>query len=429
MARRPRVTERLSRIWRFTVLSRNRGLRCPTCPPSLLVWLVGAVHLVVACGGDTVTEPQVAEVVVVPEEALIVGEGGGAQFSAFAHDASGNTVTATAEWSVDKPGVAEISDRGFATGRANGVTTVTATIGGVSGTAQLEVYVPRVITNYEPGQHYYGRRDYVEYIPGELPVILSSAHGGGLVPEEIPDRSYGVLRNDINSLELTLAMRQALIDLTGQAPHVILSHLHRSKLDANREIEEAAQNNAYAELAWEEFQGWVVIARSIVSGDFGKGLYFDIHGHGHDIDRLELGYLLTTEELNRPDVNLNSLDIVARTSIRELGRTSPIPFSQLLRGPTSLGGLFQEEEIPSVPSPAAPGPGDDPYFRGGYNTRRHGSLDDSEVIDGVQIEHHYQGVRDSEDNRKAYGAKAAIVIRKFMLQHYGFFETESPARR
>ena len=420
MARRPRVTERLSRN---AVVAVSRDLtRCRRLA------VFGAL-LLAACGGDNVTEPQVAEVIVVPEVALIVGEGGGARFSAFAHDASGNTITAAAEWSVDKPGVAEISDRGFATGRANGVTTVTATIGGVSGTAKLEVYVPRVITDYEPGQHYYGRRDYVEYIPGELPVILSSAHGGPLVPEEIPDRSYGVLRNDLNSLELTLAMRQALIDLTGQAPHVILSHLHRSKLDANREVEEAAQNSPYAELAWEEFQGWVVTARSIVSGDFGKGLYFDIHGHGHDIDRLELGYLLTTEELNRPDINLNSLDIVARTSIRELGRTSPIPFSQLLRGPTSLGGLFQEEDIPSVPSPAAPGPGDDPYFRGGYNTRRHGSLDDFEVVDGIQIEHHYQGVRDSGENRAAYAAKVAVVIRKFMLEHYGFFETVSPASR
>ena len=185
------MTERLSRN---AVVAVSRDL---TCWRRLAVF--GAAFLVVACGGDNVTEPQVAEVVVVPEEALIVGEGGGAQFSAFAHDASGNTVTATAEWSVDKPGVAEISDRGFATGRANGVTTVTATIGGVSGTAQLEVYVPRVVTDYEPGQHYYGRRDYVEYIPGELPVILSSAHGGDLVPEEIPDRSYGVLRNDLNS--------------------------------------------------------------------------------------------------------------------------------------------------------------------------------------------------------------------------------------
>ncbi len=391
------------------------------CALLLVTWM--------ACETVVEVDPPAYEIVVVPEEALIVGEGGGAQFSAFSYDAAGKTVTATAEWSVDNSGVAEISDGGLATGRANGVTTVTATVGGVSGTAQLEVYAPRIITDYEPGRHYFGRRGYVEYIPGELPVILSAAHGGRLVPDEIPDRSYGVLRNDLNTLELTIAMRQALMDLTGQAPHVILSHLHRSKLDANREIEEAAQGNPYAELGWMEFQDWIVTARTAVSGEFGNGVYFDIHGHGHDIGRLELGYLLTAAELNRPDVNLNSLEIVERTSIRELGRASPIPFSQLLRGPTSLGGLFQEEDIPSVPSPATHGPGDDPYFRGGYNTRRHGSFYDFEVIDGVQIEHHYRGVRDSEDSRKAYAAKTAIVIRKFMLEHYGIFESESSASR
>ena len=386
--------------------------------------LAGAAILVVACDGGA-TEPELTSVFITPGEALIVGEGGGEQFAAFGHDLAGNTVSAAAEWSVADPGIAEISERGFATGRANGITTVTATAGGVSGTAKLEVYVPPVITRYIPGERYHGRRFYVEYIPGELPLILASSHGGRLLPDEIPDRGYGVLRNDLNSLELTMAMRQALIDLTGQAPHVILSHLHRSKLDANREIEEAAQDSPYAEQAWREFHDWIVAARATVSADFGRGLFLDIHGHGHDIERLELGYLLTSAELNRPDINLNSLDVVARTSIRELGRTSPIPFSQLLRGPTSLGGLFEDEEIPSVPSPAAPGPGDDPYFRGGYNTRRHGSLSDSEVIDGVQIEHHYRGVRDTGESRAEYAARAALVIRAFMLEHYGFFERTS----
>ena len=402
-------------------LARRRGRRARRV-------LLATTLLVVACG-DGVTELRITKVFVTPEQTLIVGVGDGVRFSAFAHDAAGNTVTPPAEWSVDNPEIAEISDRGFATGRAEGVTTVTATIGGLSGIAELEVYVPRVVTHYEPGQNYFGRRDYIEYIPGELPLILASAHGGRLVPNEIPDRSYGVVRNDLNSLELTLEMRQALIDLTGQAPHVILSHLHRVKLDANREIEEAAQDSPYAEQAWREFHDWVVTARATVSADFGRGLFFDIHGHGHDIERLELGYLLTSEELNRPDINLNSVEIVARTSIRELGRTSSIPFSQLLRGPTSLGGLFQDEGIPSVPSPAAPGPGGDPYFRGGYNTRRHGSLDDSEVIDGVQIEHHWTGVRDNEGNRTLYAAKAAVVVRKFMLEHYGFFETGLRSRR
>ncbi|MCY3548551.1 MAG: Ig-like domain-containing protein [Gemmatimonadetes bacterium] len=386
---------------------------------------------ILGCGGETaVSAREIATVDIEPGEMLLVGVGDGASFTATARDADGFFVAGTARWSIDRPAVATITDAGFASAMAAGTATVTATVGGVSGTAQLEVYVPARISRYTVGQSYYGRRDYVEYIPGTLPVILSSSHGGAMTPTEIPNRTFGVVRNDTNSLELTVAMRQALIDLTGQAPHVIYSHLHRSKLDANREIVEAAQDNPYAELAWEEFHEWIKVARATVAADYGKGMYFDIHGHGHDIERLELGYLLTSEELNRPDASLNSLAVVAETSIRDLGRTSPIPFSHLLRGPTSLGGLFAEEDIPSVPSPADPGPGDAPYFRGGYNTREYGSFRDAEVVSGIQIEHHYRGVRDTPDNRFIYATKAARVIRDFMLEHYGFFETggTAPAR-
>lgn len=381
-------------------------------------------------GGDSPTGPDVATVEVVPGEVLLVGVGDGARYLAIARNAGGTIVSASPEWSIDNPSVASITEDGFATAISDGLATVTARIGGVSGTAALEVHVPLRVTQYVPGQQYYGRRDYVEYIPGELPLVLSSAHGGALTPDEIPNRTYGVTRPDRNTLELTLDIRQALLDLTGHAPHVILSHLHRAKLDPNREIVEAAQENPYAEQAWTEFQEWIRTARAEVAGNFGKGLYLDIHGHGHDIDRLELGYLLSAEELNRPDLALSSLEVVSRTSIRDLGRTSPIPFAQLLRGPTSLGGLFQEEGVPSVPSSAAPGPGDAPYFRGGYNTREHGSVTDGEVVSGVQIEHHYGGIRDTPEHRFVYAAKAARVIREFMLEHYGFFEAGSgtPAR-
>lgn len=375
-----------------------------------------------ACGGDSPTEPGIASIEVVPGEMLLVGVGDGARYLARGRDAEGTIVSVSPEWSIDRPSVASITEDGFATAVAEGLATVTATAGGASGSARLEVYVPRRISTFEPGTSYFGRNDYVQYIPGKLPVILSSAHGGALRPSEIPDRTFGVVNNDRNSLELTLAMSRALRDLTGHSPHVILSHLHRSKLDANREIVEAAQENRYAEQAWAEFQEWIEVARAAVAGGFGKGLYFDIHGHGHDIDQLELGYLLTSEELNRPDAALNSLEVVARTSIRDLGRTSPIPFSQLLRGPTSFGGLLADEGVPSVPSPGTPGPGDAPYFRGGYNTREHGSVSDAEVVSGIQLEHHYSGIRDTEQSRSAYAVKVARVIREFMLEHYGFFE-------
>ena len=388
-----------------------------------------------ACGGDntTVVQPVVDPVAdpvvepltitISPTPALIVGAGDTLRFSATAQNAAGTFVSAASvSWSSGSNGIATINGNGIASGVSTGVTTVTATIEGSTGTAPLEVFVPATVTVYEAGTSYLGRNGYVEYVPGELPVVLSAPHGGALTPDEIPDRSPGVTTRDRNTAELTLAVRDALVTLTGAAPHIVISHLHRSKLDPNREIVEAAQGNVFAENAWDEFQGFVDIARQTVSQDFGAGMYFDLHGHGHPIDRLELGYLLSTDDLNGTDASLDPTSVGQGTSIRALAQGAPIPFSELLRGPTSLGGYLEAEGVQAVPSPSDPSPGSDPYFTGGYNTRRHGSIEDGEVVSGIQIEHQFQGIRDSDASRRAYADRLAVVIRLFMLEHFGFFE-------
>ena len=66
--------------------------------------------------------------------------------------------------------------------------------------------------------------------------------------------------------------------------------------------------------------------------------------------------------------------------------------------------------------------GDDPYFTGGYSTQRHGSMTDAELISGIQLEHHYDGIRDTDENRRAYAEILARVIRDYMLEHIGYFE-------
>lgn len=387
------------------------------------------------CGGAGVGEPdpgaaRVAAVEIMPGATLIVGEGGEASFSAVARTESGARVSGASarfEWSVEDPAVATLTSgpsamavaMAVARGVAPGVTQVVAAVDGVRGEARLEVFVPEEVSRYEPGRRYLGRNGYVEYIPGDMGIILSAAHGGAILPAEIPDREGGTHVTDTNTRELTLAMRDALFELTGRTPHVIISHLVRAKLDPNREIVEAAEGDPYAEQAWREFQGWIETARTTVAEDFGTGLYLDIHGHGHAIDRLELGYLLGRDDLNLADAALDRTEVVGRTSIRTLGETSSLPFSQLLRGAMSLGGLLEAEDVPSVPSPADPSPGDAPYFRGGYNTREHGSLAVGETVSGIQIEHHYRGVRDTDGNQRDYAARAARALRRFMLEHYG----------
>lgn len=374
-----------------------------------------------ACGGEG-TEPSIVTVEVEPRFALVVGAGGATGFTATVRDASRRPVPgASVSWSTGNQAVATVDAQGTVRGVATGTTVVIASSGGASASASVEVWVPAAVSAWVPGTSYFGRKSYVEYIPGELPVVISAAHGGALEPQEIPNRTWGTTVTDSNTRETTLAVREALLERTGKAPHVIISHLRRTKLDPNREIGEAAQENPFAELAWHEFQAYIDTATAAVTRTYGAGFYIDLHGHGHAVPRAELGYLLSSSQLNRTDAEIDAQGLEAQSSIRALSQASPLSFSQLLRGASSLGGYLQAEGVRSVPSPSDPSPGADAYFSGGYNTDRHGSRAAGRAVSGVQIELHMPGIRDTDANRRAFGVALARALEAFMLEHYGFF--------
>lgn len=275
------------------------------------------------------------------------------------------------------------------------------------------MYIAEEVPSYQPGQVYYGRKNYIEYRPGTLPVILSGGHGGSLKPSEIPERTNGVTTKDANTLELTLNISDALFALTGERPHVILSHLHRSRLDPNREVVEAAQNNDFAIQAWNEFHEYIEDASGMVT----TGVYIDVHGHGHEKQRLELGYRVYASELNQSDDYLNNnLDILDRNSLAPLLSASPELLSELLRGESSLGSLMVTLGVDSVPSASTPSPGNDAFFSGGFNIKRHTYSGDKQIA-AIQIEHH-STVRSNEGVRIAYAESLAIAMQSFFTLHY-----------
>jgi len=109
---------------------------------------------------------------------------------------------------------------------------------------------------------------------------------------------------------------------------------------------------------------------------------------------------------------------LANCTIRSLAQRSGLPFSELLRGTKSFGGLLGAEGYPAVPSPAMPNPGrGSSYFDGGYNVRRHSSANGS-AIDGLQMEVHYAGVRDTAINRTNFSLALAQVLDSFSRHHY-----------
>lgn len=269
------------------------------------------------------------------------------------------------------------------------------------------------------GQVYKGASDYVEYRAGDLPLIITAPHGGTLQPASVPVRSGpGIVTvRDSNTDLLAADIADAVYAEVGGRPHVIIVHLHRSRMDANRALDEAAEGNAVAERAWREFHAFAEAARRQVLSDEGRGLYLDLHGHGHDIQRLELGYLLSSTTLGGSDAQLNTPGVVQSSSIRGLVQRSPLTHAELIRGPASMGTLFELQGYAAVPSSAQPNPGGAPYFTGGYNTARYGSSGGG-AIDGVQVEANMTGVRDTQANRRAFAAALARVLESWFALHY-----------
>jgi hypothetical protein len=288
---------------------------------------------------------------------------------------------------------------------------------------------------YTPGQSYFGHKNYIEYIAGDGPIILSAAHGGDLAPAEIPDRTDAACgatvttTADLNTRELVIAMQQAIHSRFGTFPHVVINHLHRRKLDANRPITDAACGNTDAGVAWLEFHSFMDVAKLAVVNGPGKGWYMDMHGHGHAIQRLELGYLLSAVDLRRLDSALDAgTTFEDASSINKISKDqTDETFSSLLRGPTSLGALYAANDFSAVPSPTDPFPqSGDPYFNGGFSTERHtcsvaagplGGLPGGRIC-GVQIEVNRE-VRDTDESRRRFAEVTATILETYLAGHWG----------
>ncbi|WP_310568872.1 hypothetical protein [Gemmatimonas sp.] len=305
---------------------------------------------------------------------------------------------------------------------------------GPTDTTPPVVPTPVPPVSYVAGQSYFGRNGYVEYIAGNTPVILTAPHGGTLSPSSIPDRTASACGGtattvtDANTLELVRTMQTRYAARFGTYPHVIISHLARRKLDPNRLQPEAGCGNTEAATALGEWHRYIDLAKSAVLTAHGKGWYMDIHGHGHAVQRLELGYLVTGTQLDGTDAALDASSALENSaSILTLSQSSPLPFSALLRGPTSLGSLYAGLGFPAVPSSSDPRPNGAEYFNGGDNTRRHscgsaaGPLGGTTggLICGVQIEANFVGVRDNAANRERFADVTAQVLEQYLRVHWG----------
>lgn len=274
---------------------------------------------------------------------------------------------------------------------------------------------------YLPGQVYFGANGYIEYLAGDSPLIISVPHGGDLEPTDIPDRDCegcSFLR-DSYTQELAREIRDFTIQRTGCYPHVIINRLHRKKLDMNRELLEATDSVAASEVYWKNYQDFITAAKDSIVKTFGKGLFIDLHGHGHTKQRIEYGYLLYGSQLRESDSAINTTSRIRSSSIRNLagGNLGDRQHAELIRGALALGTLFADRGFPGVPSRQDPFPlVDDPYFNGGFNTLQHGS-NPGGTIDAIQMEL-YSAIRFNTVQRRAFADSFVSVTRKYLEAHY-----------
>lgn len=296
-----------------------------------------------------------------------------------------------------------------------------------AGAAAVLAAAARAAATKIPGQAYFGSERYVEYLAGELPLVFAAPHGGRLRPDTIPDRTSGVTDADANTQELARALHADLLARTGRHAHVVISHLHRRKLDPNRELAEAAQGSAVAEKTWHEYHATIAGALAAAVARHGFAFLVDVHGHAHPIPRLELGYALAAAQLNQSDAAFDASELVKLSTLRDLHARTGRSGAALIRGPGSLGDLFSQRGYRAVPGPQEPQPGQNPFFAGGYTVRRHAADPATTQVDGLQIECHRPGVRDTEENRAAFARAAGEVLLLYLKNRYAYAPGPAPA--
>ncbi len=275
---------------------------------------------------------------------------------------------------------------------------------------------------YVSGVSYFGANDYIEYISGDLPLVFVAPHGGVLTPEGMPILHDHI--GDGGSLEGMRITRDAVGDMTrGGRPHMIINHIASNRMIAVGTKDYAAGDHADARQAWEDFHGFILDAKEEVMLDWGKGHYFEFHTNGWSEYWINIGVGVSAKYLNASDEVL--VKRASLSTVRYLVEGEGADFLEVLRGPTSLGGLLEARGYLVVPSPDIPRPGEGGFFYAGWNTWEHGSSEGG-TIDATHIETHWQYINNGKENREAYSRDLAESILVFMDTHYAGLSLQHP---
>ncbi|TFG08974.1 MAG: hypothetical protein EU539_00860 [Promethearchaeota archaeon] len=156
---------------------------------------------------------------------------------------------------------------------------------------------------------------------GSIPIIISVPHGGTIELEKIPKRNNGVLGIDKYTIglahELVSIMKQKSREIFSslKSPSYVMSKIHRSHLDLNREESEAFDpNSKLAKKLYDHYHQKLEKLIYYNISNFKKSILIDLHGfeqHKRPTGFREVDIVLGTNNLTSlfpHDVKLRERD-------------------------------------------------------------------------------------------------------------------------
>jgi len=210
----------------------------------------------------------------------------------------------------------------------------------------------------------YSRAKLVSRHRGTLPVILTCPHDGTENPG-VTERTGSASgcppftkKRDLHTRQIAEGVAQLLLDLCGEAPHVVIAEFHRRYIDANRSAD-CAYEDPKAKVYYDEYHTTI---RSFVSEiraeNGGLGLLLDIHGTD---DAPSVIFLGTGDG--------STIARLLRVDSQAMWRR------RSLRGFLEAAGYKVSPQKPGVPE----------TLPGGFTVRTYGSSS-TEGLDAIQVE-------------------------------------------
>ena len=335
----------------------------------------------------------------------------------------------------------------------------------------------------------------VSWTVGTCNLVISVPHGGMVGSDTSPAgnlvcQSGNVLetRKGTVACRIGTYTRDAGTDLiaedllkilskAGRTPHIIECHVHRSKVECNRDLSEIAvqEPGKEGEFIYSMFHNWIgeAIEMGRMSGDVPGVLLVDLHGHGHTHDYIELGFRLkgellneiSNDKVNHPsklqsnfpeltvlksfsqiDTDLNPKmdnsaykvehrdwtsivtssarhEFTMRHLLKRRFGTNNESIKEALIGDASFSGCISSQlakadilsDVQCLPSLARPYPGRLGYYTGGYTVKHHAK---GKRVDSVQVELPMSVRTQADEKREAATMALAQGILEFHKLHY-----------